>query len=71
MQSAVVGLVNIIAIKYDGNELQSQVQQWGTETTQFERAIGKELYDEVKIGLLWPSTTGKLRALFMFVGGRY
>eukprot|EP00974_Lingulodinium_polyedra_P122174 11181802-Lingulodinium_polyedra.AAC.1 len=58
MQSALVGLVNLVATKCYDSKLQTQFQQWGAEFVQLERAIGEDVSDAVN-GLLISSTTGK------------
>eukprot|EP00974_Lingulodinium_polyedra_P000831 78413-Lingulodinium_polyedra.AAC.1 len=52
-------LLAILLGKFEGQQLQAQFQQWEIEIVKFEGVIGKPFYDEVNIGLVAPSTTGK------------
>eukprot|EP00974_Lingulodinium_polyedra_P020878 2018968-Lingulodinium_polyedra.AAC.1 len=47
-------------MKFDANKLQGQFQQWEIDRAKFERAIGEEVSDAAKVGLLITLTTGKL-----------
>ena len=59
--SALVILMRIISAKSpDDDNLETKVSVWENDILKFEKAIGKELYEEIKVGLLVGGTTGKL-----------
>ena len=56
-----MGLVTLVNTKFhDDKDFETKFSKWENDITKFERAIGKELYDEIKVGLLIAGTTGKL-----------
>ena len=54
-------LMRIMSCKFtDDTTLESTLAQWENDIIKFEAAIGKELYPEIKVGLLVVNTIGKL-----------
>ena len=61
MQSAIMKLVTIVSTKFNNEKnFETTFAEWENDITKFEAAVGKELYDEIKVGLLIAGTTGKL-----------
>ena len=59
-QTAIITLVSIVNTKFEDRTFETTFAKWESQVTKFERAIKKELYDEIKVGLLIAGTTGKL-----------
>ena len=53
-------LVKIINYKFNDKDFETSFATWENDVTKFEQAIGKELYEEMKVGLLIAGTTGQL-----------
>ena len=60
LQSAIMQLVTIVNTKFQEKSFETTFAEWETNITKFEMAVGRELYDEIKVGLLIAGTTGKL-----------
>jgi hypothetical protein len=59
--SALVILMKIISAKFpDDDNFETKLGIWENDVLKFEKAIGKELYEEIKVGLLVAGTTGRL-----------
>ena len=59
-QTAITTLVSIVNTKFEDRTFETTFAKWESQVTMFERAIKKELYDEIKVGLLVAGTSGKL-----------
>ena len=57
---AILLLVKIVSTRFNDKDFESGFTTWESDITKFEEAIGKELYEEVKIGLLIAGTSGRL-----------
>ena len=60
LQSAIMTLVTIVNTKFNEKDFETTFAEWENYINKFEMAVGKELYDEIKVGLLIAGTTGKL-----------
>ena len=56
-QTAIITLVSIVNTKFEDRNFETTFAKWESQVTMFERAIEKELYDEIKVGLLIAGTT--------------
>ena len=53
-------LVKIVTTRLDDSNFENAFATWESDVTKFELAIQKELYSEIKVGLLIAGTSGKL-----------
>ena len=59
-QSLMSTLMKIVNTKFTEDNFEATLAQWENDVSKFELVIGKELYPEIKTGLLVINTTGKL-----------
>ena len=59
-QSGLTTLISIVNTKFPEDNIEAVLSKWEKDITQFERAIQKPLYEEIKTGLLIGGTNGKL-----------
>ena len=59
-QSGLTTLISIANTKFPEDNIEAVLSKWEKDITQFERAIQKPLYEEIKTGLLIGGTNGKL-----------
>jgi len=55
---AILLLVKIVSTKFDESNFELTFSAWENDIVKFEMAIGKPLYEEIKMGLLISGTTG-------------
>ena len=61
LQTSIMMLVEIVNTKFDNDKtFESKLTKWEANITKFEKSINKDLYDEIKVGLLIAGTTGTL-----------
>ena len=59
---SVVGYLNrITTTKFEERTFAATFMDWETDMTRLEATLGREIYEEIKIGLLISGATGKLR----------
>ena len=51
----------ITRVTFEEKNFGTTFSEWESDVTRLETALGKEIYEEIKIGLIIAGTTGKLR----------
>ena len=70
MQTAMMRLCTIVETKFNSEkDFETTFANWESEIARFEFALQKDLYDEIKVGLLIAGTTGKLHDHLCFTLG--